>query len=122
MNDFRRAVEARDLDAMVACLSDDVRLHSPVTFKPFEGKDAVRALFGILLEVFTEFSYTDELSGEGSHALIFSAKVGDREVQGLDLLRYGAGGLVEDFTVMVRPLSAALALRDAVGAKLGMNA
>lgn len=122
MNDFRRAVEARDLDAMVTCLSDDVKLHSPVTFKPFEGKDAVRALFGILLEVFTEFSYTDELSGEGTHALVFSAKVGDREVQGLDLLRYGDGGLVQDFTVMVRPLSAALALRDAVGAKLGMTA
>jgi hypothetical protein len=28
-------------------------------------------------------------------------------------------GLIDDFTVMVRPLSAALALRDSVGAQLG---
>lgn len=105
---------------MVACLADDVVLHSPVTFKPFEGKDAVRLLFGVLLEVFEDFKYTDELDGDVTHALIFEARVGDRQVQGLDLMRHGSDGLVEDFTVMVRPLSAALALRDAVGGRLGL--
>ena len=35
---FRTAVEARDLDSMVALLAPDVRLHSPVAFTPFVSK------------------------------------------------------------------------------------
>lgn len=115
---FRKAVESRDLEGMVAVLADDVVLHSPVTFKPFEGKEAVRRLFAVLLRTFEDFRYTDELAGDGSHALLFSARVGERAVEGLDLLRFGPDGLVEDFTVMVRPLSASIALAEAVGPQL----
>lgn len=117
---FRAAVESRDLEAILACLSDDVVLHSPVTFHPFEGKDAVRGLFTILLQVFEDFRYTDELAAEGKDALIFEAMVGDRRVQGIDVLKYGPDGRATELTVMVRPLSAALALRDAVGSRLGI--
>ena len=59
-------------------------------------------------------------AGDGTLALVFEARVGDREAQGLDLLRFDADGLIDDFTVMVRPLSAALALRDAMGRQLGV--
>jgi hypothetical protein len=45
--------------------------------------------------------------------------VGNREVEGIDLIHLNMDGLIDDFTVMVRPLSAALALRDSVGAQLG---
>ena len=48
-------------------------------------------------------------------ALVFEARVGDKQVQGLDLLRFDDDGLIEDFTVMVRPLSATMALAEAVG-------
>ena len=41
-----------------------------------------------------------------------------RDVEGIDMIRPGADGLIEDFTVMVRPLSAVTALRDAIGAQL----
>lgn len=117
---FRAAVESRDLDGMAAVLSDDVVLHSPVTFKPFEGKAAVRRLLGVILETFEDFSYTDELSAQNgaAHILVFRARVGDKSVEGMDLLRFGADGLVEDFTVMVRPLSGVIALAQAVGPKL----
>jgi len=112
---FRAAVEAQDRDAMVAALAPDVVLHSPITFRPFEGREAVSTLFGVLLRTFEDFHYTDELGGDGVAGLIFEARVGDRLVQGLDLLRFGADGLIADFTVMVRPLSAAMALAEAVG-------
>ena len=117
---FRAAVEARDFDAMVAELAPDVIFHSPVTFKPFEGREATAMVLGAVLQVFDEFRYTDELSGDGTLALVFEARVGDRQVQGLDLLRFDADGLIDDFTVMVRPLSAALALRDEMGRRLGV--
>ena len=117
---FRDAIEAADLEAAVACLSPDVVLHSPVTFKPFVGREAVAALFAILLKTFENFRYEHEFHGEdGSTVLHFRTRVGDREVEGIDMIRPGADGLIEDFTVMVRPLSAVTALRDAIGAQLG---
>ncbi len=38
---FREVVEAKDLDALEGLLAEDVVLHSPVTFKPFEGRAVV---------------------------------------------------------------------------------
>jgi hypothetical protein len=107
---FRSAVEARDLDAVVALLHPDVRLQSPVAFHPFVGRVQVREVLGHVLEVLEDFRYTDELAGEGSHALLFRAHIGDTQVEGLDHLRYGPDGLVQTLTVMVRPLSATVAL------------
>jgi hypothetical protein len=112
---FKAGVEARDHDAMVAALSDDVVFHSPITFKPFVGREAVGALLGVVMGTFEDFRYTDELDSDGVKALVFQARVGDREVEGLDLLRFDAEGRIDDFTVMVRPLSAAMALAEAVG-------
>jgi len=112
---FRAGVEAQDLAAMVDALSPDVVFHSPITFKPFEGKEAVSTLLGVVASTFEDFRYTDELDGDGIKTLVFEARVGDRQVQGLDLLRFDDQGLIEDFTVMVRPLSGTMALAEAVG-------
>ena len=112
---FRQAVEAGDLDAMVDALADDVVFHSPITFKPFEGRAAVATLLGVVFRTFEDFRYTDELDGDQTKALIFQARVGDKQIEGLDLLRLDGEGRIADFTVMVRPLSAAMALAEAVG-------
>jgi SnoaL-like domain len=117
-SDFRDAIERRDLDGMVATLADDVVLHSPVSFKPFEGREAVAQLFEILVRTFEDFRYTDDLPGEEVHAMIFRARIGDREVEGLDLIRPGPDGRIADFTVMVRPLTGVVALAEAVGPQL----
>ena len=116
---FRAGVEARDHGAMVAALSDDVVFHSPITFKPFEGKEAIARLLGILMQVFQDFRYTDELTAEdGTKALIFRTRVGDRDVEGLDLIRFDDTGRIVDFTVMVRPRSAVEALLKEVSSRL----
>jgi hypothetical protein len=116
---FRAAVEARDPDAAVAALADDVVFHSPAVFHAYEGRETVGALLRLVFETFDDLRYTDELTGpDGTHALIFRARVGDREVEGLDLLRDGPDGRVADFTVMVRPLSGLLALAQALGPKV----
>jgi hypothetical protein len=116
---FRTAVEHRDLDQMVRLLSPDVRLYSPVAFRPFVGHDQVRELFANLLEVFEGFHYVDELAGEASHALIFRAHIGDVQIHGLDHMVIGEDGLVTEFTVMVRPLSAAIRLAETMAPRVG---
>jgi SnoaL-like protein len=115
---FREAVEAGDVAAMAAALDPDVTFSSPVVFRPYEGRDAVMQLLSLVAQVFEDFRYVDELRGEDSTCLVFRARVGDRDLEGIDYLRLGPDGLVTELTVMVRPYSAATALRDAMGAKL----
>lgn len=113
---FRAAVEGEDVEAMAALLAEDIVLWSPVAFEPFRGKATVVRLLGVLMEVFEDFRYTDELVGDGAHGLIFRARIGDRDLEGLDLLRPNGEGLIVDFTVMIRPASGLQALGMAVGA------
>jgi hypothetical protein len=117
---FRSAVERADHAGMVAALAPDVVFNSPVKHKPFEGREAVAVLFGALLETFEDFRYTDEVATDGLAMLVFRARVGDRELEGIDILRFDDDGLVTEFTVMVRPLTGAIALAEAVGERLGL--
>ena len=116
---FRLAVEARDPDAMTALMAPDITFFSPVAFKPFAGREAVSELFWNLFEVFEDFEYTDELEGDGTHALLFRARVNGRAVEGLDHLVLNDDGLVGTFTVMIRPLSALVAMGEAMGPRVG---
>ena len=56
---FKQAVEARDSDALSACFTSDAVFYSPVSYKPFEGREALMAVLKIVMEMFEDFSYTD---------------------------------------------------------------
>jgi hypothetical protein len=118
MHPFRAAVEARDHGAVVDTLAPDVLFHSPVAFKPFAGREAVGEVLRAVGDVFEDFSYTDELASDGVLALIFRARVGDKAVEGIDVLRFDDDGLIAEFTVMVRPASALMALGEAMAPKV----
>ena len=115
---FKEAVEARDWDAAIDCLAPDVTFNSPVAHRPFEGKEAVSGVLRAVSQTFEDFRYTDELSDGDVHALVFRARVGDKQLEGLDLIRMNDDGLIEDFTVMVRPASGLMALGEAMGPKV----
>lgn len=114
---FRQAVEARDLDAVRELLADEVVLNSPVAHKPIVGRDAVAQVLAFAAATFEDFRYEDQVADGDRGALIFRARVGERELQGLDFLRVGADGLIAELTVMVRPMSGLAALGEAMGAK-----
>jgi hypothetical protein len=116
---FRTAVEARDIDGMVEALSPDVTFHSPMAHTPFEGREMVGKVLAAVLETFEDFEYTDEFGNpDGTHALVFRARVGDKQVQGLDLIRLGDDGLIDELTVMIRPASGLMALGQAMAPKV----
>ena len=119
MERFRRAVESGDPTAMVACLAPGVVFQSPIVFKPYVGRDAVGLLLRTVATVFQDFRYVAELHGDGQTALVFRARVGDRDIEGIDLGRTDEEGLVTHLTVFVRPMSAATALGEAMRAKIG---
>ncbi|MCG8924967.1 nuclear transport factor 2 family protein [Lentzea sp. DG1S-22] len=117
MDAFRTAVEARDTDAMAACLADDVVFTSPVAFKPYPGKPITAAILRGVMRVFENFRYERVITDGPNHALVFRTEVGGKEVQGCDFLHLNADGLIDEFTVMVRPLSGAQALSEAMAAQ-----
>ncbi|SIO85726.1 nuclear transport factor 2 family protein [Nocardiopsis sp. JB363] len=119
MHPFRKAVEARDHDSIHALLAEDVVFTSPVAFKPYPGRSITAAILRGVDRVFTDFHYVREISGADGrdHALVFEAKVGDRHINGCDFLHMNEDGLIDDLVVMVRPLSAATALAEAMGAQ-----
>ncbi len=117
---FRAAVEAQDWQGAVAMLAEDVTFRSPIVFKPYEGrKDAARLLWAVS-RVFEDFRYVREIGAPDArdHALVFQARVGERELEGCDFLHTNDDGLIDEFVVMVRPLSAALSLAEAMKAQL----
>ncbi len=120
MHPFGSAVVAGDAKAAAAVLDDDVVFRSPIAFRPYAGKEATAAVLAAVLEVFEDFAYEAELAAEDghTHALMFRARIDGKDIEGCDFLHHGANGLVDQLTVMVRPLSAALALRDRVAAQL----
>ncbi|MCX4586290.1 nuclear transport factor 2 family protein [Streptomyces sp. NBC_01481] len=125
---FRAAVEKGELAALDNLFTEDIRLYSPVKFTPFEGKPLVLGLFGVLLRTFEDFRYighfegTAETSADGEDApsaiLLFRATVRGKQIHGIDLLQFDETGRIKEFTVMVRPHSAAQALGQAVLAGL----
>jgi limonene-1,2-epoxide hydrolase len=117
---FRAAIEAQDLDTAVALLREDVVFRSPVVFTPYEGRAALRQILAAVMDVFQDFRYVREIGADGArdHALVFEARVGDKQLQGCDFISFDSDGAIEEFTVMVRPMQAMLALAEAMKERL----
>jgi hypothetical protein len=116
VNAFRAAVEAEDHDRIPGLLAPGVTFLSPVAFAPYRGRELVAAILRGAGRAFEDFHYVREINAEDGrdHALIFKARLGDREVHGCDFLHLDEDGMIDELCVMVRPLSAARALSDAM--------
>ena len=119
MHPFRAAVEAGDLSSVPTLLAPDVTFLSPVAFAPYSGRELVAEILRGAARAFEDLRYVREMqSTDGrDHALMFKARIGDREVHGCDFLRHDDSGLIAEFCVMVRPLSAAQAVSAAMAAQ-----
>lgn len=119
MHPFRAAVEARDTAAIEAMLAENVVFTSPVAFKPYPGKAITAAILRGVLRVFEDFQYVREIAAPDGrdHALVFTATVNGKKVNGCDFLHFDEDGRIDDFMVMVRPLSGAQALAEAMAAE-----
>src|SRR5689334_2212225 len=108
MQRFRQAVEARDEQAIAGLLADDVVFTSPVAFAPYPGKPITAAILRAAMRVFEDFRYVREITDTNGRdsALVFQAVVGGKQVTGCDFIHVNDDGLIDDFMVMVRPLSA----------------
>ena len=117
---MRAAMEKRDTRAVVDAFAADAEFHSPLTDKlTFKGREQIAALTGIVLDVFENFRYTDEIMGDKDGFLVGRAKVDGLEIEFVDHLRFDGDGRIAEMTVFFRPLPAAAAALRRIGASLG---
>jgi SnoaL-like domain len=109
---FRAAVEAKDLSAIEEVFAEGATFRSPVVFKPYEGRDQIAVVLGAALRVFEDFRYIEHVETGDTAVLVFEARVGDRQLQGVDILRFAGDGRVAELIVMVRPMSGMHALAE----------
>ena len=115
---FRAAAEGKDFTALEDLFAEDVSFRSPVVFKQYEGREAVAMLLGAVVQVLEDFRYADQVETGDTAVLVFEARVGDRELNGVDVLHFDAEDRIAEMMVMVRPLSGLNALAEAMQAKL----
>jgi len=118
---FRRAAESKDLELLAETLREDVELHSPVLFRGFEGRETVTAVLTHVAATLEDLAYSDELHEGDTVALRFKARVGDRELEGIDFLELDEEGRVAVLTVFMRPLSALNAFNEQMMQRLGVT-
>lgn len=117
---FRVAAEAKDVELMTEALREDVVLHSPILFRGFKGREMVGQVLTHVAATLEDFAYTDELTAANTVCLRFKARVGDRELEGIDFLELDDDGKVAELTVFMRPLSAINTFNEQMKLRLGV--
>ena len=117
-------VARADVTDLRAIVHPDAVFRSPVAFTPYPGRAAIKLILKTVNTVFSDFEYHRTFFSEDglSVTLEFSAKVGDKGLKGVDIVRFNAEGKMLEFEVMVRPMSGLNALAQQMGAKLAPHA
>jgi SnoaL-like domain len=106
----------RDLHSIVAA---DAVFHSPAGLKPYLGRDLVCLMLSTAAGLFEDFKYHRKFVDGENAVLEFSARIGDEQLKAVHIIRFNTAGEFADIEKMARPAKAAIALGDAMGAKIG---
>ena len=111
---------SRNLKDLPELLAPDAVFRSPMAHTPYPGAPVVSMILNTVINVFEDFAYHRELAtGDGlSVVLEFSARVGDKQLKGIDLIRFNELGQIVEFEVMIQPLSGLQAQGEEMGRRL----
>jgi len=113
------AVENHDAALLPDLVADGAVFRSPAVFRPQQGRDLVVAYLSAALTVLGgDFHYERQWLRDTGAVLEFRSVVDGREVHGVDMIEFDPDGLIVDFTVMVRPLSALNLVVEKMGTEL----
>ncbi|WP_271105349.1 nuclear transport factor 2 family protein [Pseudomonas tohonis] len=117
---WHHLIASQDLSRLPELLHPEAVFRSPMAHTPYPGAQAVNLILNTVIQVFQDFAYHRELaSADGlSVVLEFSARVGERELKGIDMIRFDEEGRIVDFEVMIRPMSGLAALGEEMGRRL----
>ncbi len=120
---WHHILERNAMEELDQILSDQVVFRSPVAHTPYPGRTAIKLVLKNVNTVFQDFTYHRTLFTEDHRSVVleFSARIDDKQLKGIDMIRFDENGLIEEFEVMVRPLSGVNALARHMGEKLAAH-
>ncbi len=110
LDHWHRIVFEHDLAALSALLAEEVVFRSPFVWQPYHGREPTFFVLSTVIEIFADFAYHRELISGDQWALEFSARIGNRSLKGIDLIRWNEAGQIIEFEVFIRPFNALQAL------------
>jgi hypothetical protein len=118
---WHKMIAGGDLSTLPSIVDADAVFRSPVANKPYASREAVVLVLNTAYQVFENFAYHRQLATDDGLSVVleFSANVGDKQLKGIDFIRFNDAGKIVEFEVMVRPLSGLQALGEAMGARIG---
>ncbi len=121
LDTWHHMVASRDLSNLLSIVHPDAVFRSPMANTAYTSAPALMLALSTVIQVFEDFTYHRQLATDDglNIALEFSARVGDKQLKGIDLVRFNEQGQITEFEVMVRPLSGLQALGAEMGARLG---
>ena len=120
LSQWHQLVLERNMDILNQLLAEDVVFRSPIAFTPYPGKPVVYFILSTVIGIFEDFRYHRELiSADGLNVVLeFSANIGDKQLKGIDMIRFNEQGQIVDFEVMIRPKSGLEALANLMGQRM----
>lgn len=114
-------VARKDLSRLPEILHPDAVFRSPMAHTAYGPAPALVLILGTVINVFENFTYHREFATDDGLSIVleFSATVGDKQLKGIDMIRFDEQGKIVDFEVMVRPFSGLQALGTEMGKRLG---
>ncbi|MGY1892237.1 polyketide cyclase [Pseudomonas asplenii] len=121
LKQWHEMIRTGNLSALPQLLDTNAVFRSPMAHTPYPGAPVVSMILNTVFDVFEDFKYHRELAtADGLNVILeFSAKVGTKELKGIDMIRFDENGKIVEFEVMVRPLSGLQALGEEMGRRLG---
>jgi hypothetical protein len=116
-------MRTRDMSGLEGLLADTVVFESPALHTPQPGKALTRKYLEAANVVLNNdtFRYVGEWRGPQSAVLEFRCRLGEVEVDGIDMIDWNDAGQITRFKVMVRPFKALQTLMTLMAAELARN-
>jgi hypothetical protein len=118
LDEWHRIVAEKDLKALRGILAEDVSLGAPPYWGRLEGREIVHHLLGLIVNTIEGFRYHREWQNERELALEFGGRVGELDLQGIDLISLDERLRIRKLDVMIRPINAAVALRETIAPRM----
>ena len=118
LEQWHRIAEDRNIAAIEGLLAEDVSLGAPPYWTKLQGRRMVNHLLGLILQTIEGFTYHREWMDGAELALELTGRVGELDVQGIDLISLDDENKVRNIDVMIRPVNAVIALQKIISPKM----
>lgn len=105
---WHEVVRTRNPALLNQVLAEDAVFHSPIVFRPQQGRDLVALHLSGAMHVIANpsFRYVRQVVDGNDAVLEFESEIDGIHVNGVDMITWNDHGRISDFKVMVRPLKA----------------